>query len=172
MGRTLTLRGEITPFSQETPLNAEGIFQYESAGTKRAWKVTSWSMWPTDFGETQAWTEGTNPVHRFILTTDSGMQLFRDGLAASENRTIGWNFTTSTCGKNQQNLSPIYRRAELDPDHLVTGQLFISAAAFVESSDNALLSTWSYMVKLESRTITPAESIMQTLKGRGQDVAT
>ena len=169
MGRTLTLRGELDPFSAEIPLDPQEIFAYESAGQKRAWKVVEWHVWPTDFGPA-AWTWQTKPVHKFVLATDSGATAIN--LLASENRSIGWCYTTSDVGKEQENLSPIFRQIMLDPDHLVTGQLYISADAMVYSSDNSIQSTWSYMIKLESRTITSAESIMQSLKGRGQDVST
>lgn len=168
--RTLTLRGELAPFSAEIPLDPQQIFAYESAGQKRAWKVTSWSIWPTDFGDNGGWYYGSKPVHKFVLATDSGANALN--LLASENRAIGWTYITSDVGKTQTNLSPIFEDNMLDPDHLVTGQLFISADALVYSADNSLPSTWSYMIKLESRQISSAESIMQSLKGRGQDVTT
>lgn len=168
MGRILTLRGELSPFSAEIPLDPQQIFEYESAGQRRAWKVTSWSMWPTDFGDGEAWSYQTLPVHKFVLATDTGATAIN--LLASENRAIGWCSVTSSVGKDQLNLSPRYQDNELDPDHLVTGQLFIAADALCLAADNSKESTWSYMIKLESRQITSAESIFQTLKGRGQDV--
>ena len=170
MGRILTLRGELAPFSAEIPLDPQQIFAYESAGQNRAWKVTSWSIWPTDFGDGGGWTFTTKPVHKFVLATDTGATAIN--LLASENRSIGWTYIVSDIGKTQTNLSPYFEDVMLDPEHLVTGQLFISADALVTSADNSLPSTWSYMIKLESRSITSSESIMQSLKGRGQDVTT
>jgi len=170
MGRTLTLRGELTPFSAETPLQNQQIFAYESAGQKRAWKVTEWAVWPMNLGDGESWTFSTFIQHRFILATDTGPRPYAP--LASENRTIGWINYTSEVGKECLHFSPVYSEVKLDPDHLVTGQLFIGGDTLVKPADNDLESTWNYMIKLESRTITPAESIMQTLKGRGQDVAT
>ena len=168
MGRTLTLRGVLEPFSQEIPTYPEQIFEYESAGTDRAWKVIRWTMWPSDFGEGQPWTTGTNPILHHTLYTDSGANPVT--LPADENRSIGWHFWTSTIGKEMKCLSPLFKWTDLDPDHLVTGQLFIGSGICCHSADNALTSEWSYMIELESRKVSPAESIFQTLKGRGQDV--
>jgi hypothetical protein len=167
--RVLTLRGELDPFSAEEPLDPQQIFNYESAGQTRAWKVISWSIWPSDFGDGEAWSYQSHPVHKFTLATDEGATAIN--LNAEENRAIGWFYIRSEIGKDQLNLSPANDWYELDPDHLVTGRLFIAGDALVFPADNDLESKWSYMVKLEPRTVTPSESILQTLKGRGQDVS-
>ena len=167
--RTLTLRGVLEPFSQEIPTYPEQIFEYESAGTDRAWKVIRWTMWPSDFGAAQQWTGSTYPDVYHTLYTDSGANPL--SLPADENRAIGWSIWTSTIGKEMKCLSPLFKWTDLDPDHLVTGQLFIGSGICCHTSDNTLTSTWSYMIELESRKVSPAESIFQTLKGRGQDVS-
>jgi hypothetical protein len=168
-GRTLTLRGVLDPFSAEIPLDPQEIFRYESAGQTRAWKVVRFRLWPNDFGDGETWTYQSKPVAKFVLSTDSGDSA--SSLNADENRSIGWFSITHDVGKDQLNLSPIHEWWELDPDHLVTGVLYISGDMLVFPSDNSKDSTWSYLVELEPRTVSSAESILQTLKGRGQDVA-
>jgi hypothetical protein len=74
-------------------------------------------------------------------------------------------------GKDQACISPVHYRYILDPDHLVTGRLFIGQEACVSIHDNEKFTTWSYLIELEMRKVSSAESILQTLKGRGQDVA-
>jgi len=168
MGRLLTLRGVLDPLSQEIPAHPEVIFDYESAGTSRGWKVLRWEMWPCDFGEGQAWTSGTQPNFRHTLFLDDGAA--PNVLNAAENRAIGWIYHTCQVGKEQTCMSPFWSNGVLDPDHLVTGRLFIGASTCCVFADNALTSTWSYLIELEDRRITPAENIISTLKGRGQDI--
>jgi len=168
MGRTLTLRGILDPISAEIPLPPEQIFAFESAGTSRAWKVLRWSIWPSDFGEGQAWTFQDFVQTRFTLYTDDGAS--PQYLNADENRAIGWFWHTCTVGKEQTCISPLHQGWELDPDHLVTGQLFIGQKQCVLPEDNAFTTQWSYLIELEDRRVSAAENILQTLKGRGQDV--
>jgi len=168
--RRLTLRGVLEPLAQEILALPEQIFAFESAGTDRAWKVIRWSMWPSDFGESQQWTSSTYPEVHHTLYTDEGAN--PAALKADENRAIGWSVWTSIIGKEMKCFSPLFTWNELDPDHLVTGQLFIGSAICCHSADNALETTWSYMIEMESRKVSPTENILQTLKGRGQDVVT
>ena len=168
--RILTLRGVLDPVSMEIPVPIRKIFDYESAGSPdRAWKVRRWTIWPSDFGEGSGWTYQTFPNYRFGLYTDSGPTA--KDLNADENRAIGWLWITCEVGKDQACLSPNYRAVELDPDHLVTGRLFIGQKACTSIYDNSSTATWSYMIELEAMKVSSAESILQTLKGRGQDVA-
>lgn len=169
MGRTLTLRGVLDPVSAEIPLAPEQIFAYESAGTSRAWKVIRWSIWPSDFGEGQVWTFQDYVQNRFTLYTDDGGDPAE--LNAGESRAIGWFWHTAVVGKDQPCISPLHQGWELDPDHLVTGQLWIGQLQCTLPEDNDKTTQWSYLVELESRRVSPAESILQTLKGRGQDVS-
>lgn len=169
--RLLTLRGVLDPISAEIPLPPEKIFDFESAGSPdRAWKVIRWSIFPSDFGDGQAWTYQTFPQHRFTLYTDSGGT--PSTLNADENRAIAWFWHSSQPGKDQPCLTPLFQGWELDPDHLVTGRLFIGQHACTSVHDNTLTAQWSYLIELESRKVSSAESILQTLKGRGQDVLT
>ena len=168
--RILTLRGVLDPVSAEIPTHGEKIFDFESAGSPdRAWKVKRWTIWPSDFGDGQAWTYQTQPSFRFTLYTDSGGSPTE--LNADENRAIGWYYHVCEIGKDQTCLGPRSRQVVLDPDHLVTGRLFIGQFPCVVAADNTLESQWSYMVELEALKVSSAESILQTLKGRGQDVA-
>jgi hypothetical protein len=168
MTKVLTLRGVLDPFSAEIPLDPQEIFAYESAGSSRAWKVVSFQIWPSDFGDGEGWTFQTYPVAKFVLSTDTGDSA--QDLNADENRSIGWFHITNQVGKDQLNLSPIHEWWDLDPDHLVTGRLYLSADILVQPVDNSNQSSWSYLVKLEPRKVSSAENILQTLKGRGQDV--
>jgi hypothetical protein len=168
--RILSLRGVLDPVSAEIPLPPQKIFDFESAGSPdRAWKVLRFEIWPSDFGDGQGWTYQTFPSHKFTIYTDSGGN--PAVLNADENRAIGWAFTTSQCGKDQSCLSPVHERWILDPDHLVTGRVFIGQEACTAIHDTTSYSTWSYLIELEARKVSSAESILQTLKGRGQDVA-
>ena len=168
--RVLTLRGVLNPISMEEPLPPEKIFDFESAGSPdRAWKVRRWAIWPSDFGEGSVWSYQTFPSYRFTLYTDSGAG--PKWLNADENRAIGWLWITGEVGKDQACISPVHRGVELDPDHLVTGRLFIGQKACTSIHDTTSSSTHSYMIELESMKVSSAESILQTLKGRGQDVA-
>jgi len=168
--RVLSLRGVLDPISMEIPVPPQKIFDFESAGSPdRAWKVLRFEIWPSDFGDGQAWSYQTFPSHKFTLYTDSGGN--PAVLNADENRAIAWSYTTSGIGKDQACLSPIETRWILDPDHLVTGRLFIGQEACVSIYDDSKVSSWSYLIELDARKVSSAESILQTLKGRGQDVA-
>lgn len=173
MPKVLTLRGEIGPVSQEIPTPPELIFSFESAATSRAWQVVRWEMWSSDSGAGQAWNPEDCPSFWFNLATDVGttptLQL------ASDNRLIGWTqIQTRICGRIGQvkdSLSIEYSNNILDPDHLITGDLWLSAFTSCIAPNFDKDTNWSYLVELKPVKVTPARSILYALKGRGQSVS-
>ena len=59
----------------------------------------------------------------------------------------------------------------IDVDRLVTNQLYLSAIAYTASGDNPGTLALSYMVVLEEVKVSNSQSLLQQLKGIGQDIS-
>lgn len=171
MGRIHTLRGTISA-SRAVPIQFPHlIFDYASADQTRAWKVVDICfIQTTPLHAAPVLQKGSKQVHAFQLATDTG---FDDSvLDASENRTFAWETISCENGGDAapEVATPIFHLKCVDPDHLITDQLYLNYAAFTSAAENGIVWEWSYMIRLEAKKISSSESILQAIKGKGQEV--
>jgi len=169
MGRIHTLRGTIEA-SRAVPTDPQLIFDYASVDQTKAWKVIDICFLPKkQIYEAPGLNKGGVSAHTFQLATDLGFDT--EVLDASENRTFAWQ-TVSTRNSEQlpEILSPTYSMDCVDPDHLITDQLYLSYVPWTEANENGIVWEWSYVIRLEALKITSNESILQAVKGKGQQV--
>ena len=60
-------------------------------------------------------------------------------------------------------------RMLVDPDHLITKELYINFAN-TSDTDVSAVRHWGWLIVLEERKITPVQSVFQQIKGMGQDL--
>ena len=169
--KTLSLRGTISLTDSRTSLDNE-IFTFESPDRTTAWRITKAWFWPkTVLGNTSG-------DHQFVTTawlstdTMSGVE----EMDVNDNRACAWSYNGYYArGDNTDEFlvpmgSPLPEAGFIiDPNTVVTNQLFLSAVSYAEHAQ-AVVREYNYMVVLESMNISPTESILQQLKGIGQDV--
>ena len=187
MGKTMTLRGELDMQFGRSSTFGEArehqIFQYESPDRQRGWRVKYACVWVQEVYNTGAGDGRTIGVYSLATDTLGPVQI-TDGdtakewlgrMGASDNRTIGWNtqdyqqrdnvdadFIMPTGGMRPQ------CEFILDEDRILTNQLWIQSYGLTEETN--LSTKLNYYVVLEALKITPSESVLQQLKGMGQDV--
>ncbi len=170
--RTLSLRGTFE-LADHARIVDHQIFQYESPARNIGWRITGAWIWP----ETVA--ENTAGDHQATMTANlaTDTQGNPGGLmSVDDNRQCAWAYNAYYIRADGANefLNPIGlglpdQRFLIDPDTVVTNALYINAWMYSEAADSPER-TWNYMVTLESMSITPSESILQQLKGIGQDI--
>lgn len=169
--RKLSLRGKILmPDNQR--IQDVNLFDYVSPDRTIAWKVTGAWMWPHD-------VEGnTTGDHQFALTgaltTDTTGNW--DGMDVEDNREFAWIYTGYyiRADNTLEFLSPIgtpitHQRFLVDEETVITNSLYFSGKTLSEAFQ-VIQREWNYLITLESMTITEQESILQQLKGIGQDI--
>ena len=152
------------------------IFGYESPDRTRAWRVTGAFVWPQTREESGAVSGNVQGSWISVLSTDNfAAELNND--KADDNRQIGWGqhdyAIRNNAGATQDYLhgkNGLIPQAELliDPGHLVVQNLFLQMSSHTEGGTQTR--KWNYMIVLEKRTVIPAESILQQLKGTGQSL--
>ena len=169
MGRVHTLRGTIVS-SDEVLLPPQLIFDYASADQTRAWKVIDICFFPVSTKH-NALERSSMSAHNFQLATDLGFDQYR--LDASENRTFAWETITLDNSVTAPVLVSAFaaRTDCVDPDHLITDQLYLSYVPETVATESTIDFEWSYMIRLEAMKISTSESILQAIKGKGQDVS-
>ena len=176
MGRTFTLRGTYTVDDNALGTQTK-LLDYQSPDRRKAWKVKSAYMFPKD---TRA-EIGANDLQgtlSAILWTDlvnrgNGSKDFNDLVNVEDNRQCAWlqrQYLLRAGGTDFICANGAGMGAFLvDPDTVVTKELYIEACFTTESSTNPSR-TWNYIVELEEIKISSSESILQQLKGIGQDI--
>ena len=169
--RELSLRGTIT-LTDHARVVDERIFEYVSPDRTVAWKVTGAWMWPKTVQEnTVADVQGALTGS---LTTDTVGNWAE--MTVTDNREFGWIYTgfyVRSAGVNEC-LVPIgtpiaEMQFLLDPQTVITNDIFFSGQ-FLTEDTNSPVREWNYLITLESMRISEQESILQQLKGIGQDV--
>jgi hypothetical protein len=168
MGRIHTLRGTIES-SDEVLLPPQLIFDYASTDQSRAWKVIDICFFPVTTKHTGL-ERSAMSAHNFQLATDLGFNQLR--LDASENRTFAWETITLDNSVAAPVLVTAFaaQSACVDPDHLITDQLYLSYVPETVATESDVDFEWSYMIRLEAQKISSSESILQAIKGKGQEV--
>lgn len=187
-----TLRGTIPivlgTFTTYGESSLARIFQYQSPDQTRAWRVRYASVW---INETFTGTGGgdsrslvnvslctdslTADGEPSPVTTQATARAWQKVMSPEDNRTIAWvhqdyqnrdatsgDFILPTGGTTPQ--------AELiaDFERLVTNELWLAAFAVTEGSEVTL--DLAYYIELEQLKIKPEDSVLQILKGQGQDI--
>jgi len=187
-----TLRGMVTvDFGAPSTYGnstLERIFQYSSPDRTRGWRVRFAAVWlnetftGTGGGDSRAMlqtslctdsltADGTAPP----VTNQATARAWQRAMSPEDNRTIAWNvqdyhnrdatsadFTMPTGGMRPQ--------CEMiaDFERMVTSELWLSAFAVTDASTGDY--DVAYYIELEQVKITPAESVLQLIKGRAQDI--
>jgi len=182
-GKTLTLSGQIPrqQINQDLGQAPHTILEYSNVlDINKAWKVSTFRVWihEGDGGEL-ALTDDAYITLRAQLNTDEMPAINSMWNNAGENRALGWSNTL------YNSLAPGYRLGVyansgmgivnqsyfIHPDHLIQNKLIIACdAKGGQSTENAFF-TCNYIVYLEEYDITPTESIIFNIKGKGQDLS-
>jgi len=179
MGRTLTLRGSIEHIIQSPRSTEKLIFNYESPDRTKGWKVKGAWLWLSPLGNTI--TANCNPLIIGALGTDSildgGPGVSINKLAsADDNRLFGWTQIHYRGFDAQDYMvphasTPSDQSFLLDLNRIVTNELYLSVNGL---ANNGLTGPWTgtfnYMIALEEVKISPTQSILQQLKGIGQNI--
>ena len=186
MGRAMTLRGGFdmligrnTAYGGSTE---KRLFAYESMDRTRGWRVTYASVWiqelihGTGGGDSRAlaqWTLSTDTLGAVIISTAATAREWERRMGPSDNRTIAWGTADYQTRENTNADFLVANRIDspmrLDVDRLVTNELWVQAFGVTEGGADLTLQC-GYLIELEEVKITPSESVLQQLKGIGQDV--
>ncbi len=177
MGRILTLRGSV-----ETEFNFGSAVEkltmsYESPDRTKGWEVTGAWLW-IDTQSQNNITSNNNPVVIGCLSTDQLQAPVRTAhiTTADDNRTFGWTqihyrgFDTQDYYVPHASV-PSSQSFLIDRDRIVTNDLYL----YVECKVNGGVVTpapvkVNYLIVLEEKKITPSQSVLQQLKGIGQNI--
>lgn len=166
-----TIRGAVQLTAQE--ISNLLVFNYESADRTRAWIVRDAYIWVANPFQTN--NADTNAVLIGNLATDHGSYPRGKVCDPSDNRTIGW-FSKQYISRNGLNDFQVPNADTLaqndfliDRDRIVTNDLYLNTAYFDEQ-DTTIAPKIAWMVVLEEISISPSQSVLQQLKGVGQDI--
>jgi len=186
MGRAMTLRGSFdmligrnTAYGGSTE---ERLFAYESMDRTRGWRVTYASIWiqellhGTGGGDSRAlaqWTLSTDTLGAVVISTAATAREWERRMGPGDNRTIAWRTADYQTRENTnadflvENPGPT--AMILDVDRIVTNELWVQAFGVTEGGADLTLQC-GYVIELEEVKISPSESVLQQLKGIGQDI--
>lgn len=168
--RKLSLRGKLA-FSG---VGAQEIlvFENQSPDRTRAWKVTGFQIWiesnDSDF----------TPVHKtggeFVISGQMQTDKKRiiPTLDCADNRTFGWvrNLYRVSSDLGQVVNGEMNSMTVIDPEHILVDELFLQLSLSAGSDGENMEATICYLVLLEQVKVSEAESILQFVKGKSQDV--
>tara|TARA_R100000781_G_scaffold106559_1_gene70607 strand:- start:1324 stop:1863 length:540 start_codon:yes stop_codon:yes gene_type:complete len=174
--KTYTIRGTLTVADNaimDYPLN---ILTYSSPDRTKAWKIRKWWMWPKNVRAEIGSQDGQFQLNA-ALTTDSWLINDAETITdVSENRNCGWLSAGYSIrhGAGASDFLADQSRGDIpegiiDEDRLITDRLYIVAQTTSESGTSPSRE-WNYMVVVDAVKVTPLESVVQQLKGVGQDL--
>ena len=178
MGRDLTLRGTL-----ETEMNlgscGEAIaFVYESPDRSKGWRVKGAWLWLADIESQNTISANNNPVLFGALSTDQLPVPVRYSHISSveDNRLFGWTsihyrgFDANDYFVGHATV-PSDQSFLLDLDRIVTNELYVYAGIMANGGFVSPLPVKiNYLIALEEVKISPSQSILQQLKGIGQNI--
>ena len=174
-GRVFSMRGKFIGYDGATTSNVL-VFDYVSPDRSRAWRVDGAWIWPiTVRGDVGIdGVVGLNAILQTDQILDKPIRI-NEISDPTDNRVFAW-------AQNKYNIrdaeddfmvsdSGFLRDAQfvIDPDTLVTKELYLSCAMTSDSS----LSTereWGYLIVLREERVSSSESLFQQIKGMGQNV--
>lgn len=155
------------------------VFNYESPDRTKGWLVDSAYMWISEIQNFAGITADTNLLLYGNLATDTGSTGSPpQGIlttVATENRTIGW-YQKQYLARDTQNfyipnsVSLTGCDFLIDLERIVTNDLYINAGAFQDGGGDAVGIQISYYIVLREVDISPSQSLLQQLKGIGQNI--
>ncbi len=170
-----TLRGVITMDDNDGESFNNLIFNFESLNRKRAWRIKEAYLWPAT--ATTSVSADDQMMVQANLATDNIRANIDNVLNISDTRLFGFLYSQYLLREDGSAdfLVPNgfgIRDSQflLDPDTIVTNQLYLNARTDSDSVSSNLRK-WSYLIVMESLSISPEESILQQLKGIGQDIS-
>lgn len=166
-----TIRGAVQLTAQEVANLL--VFNYESPDRSKAWIVRDAYIWIAN--PFQANSADTNAVLIGNLATDTGTYPRGKVIDPSDNRTIGW-FSKQYISRNGLNDFQVPNADTLaqndfllDLDRVVTNDLYLNTA-YYDEADTTIAPKVAWMIVLEEISISPDQSVLQQLKGVGQDI--
>lgn len=174
-GEVKTIRGTLKDVGSLTVTDL--IFNYESPDRTRGWIVEGAWTWVADPFVTVS--SDSNGMILANLATDAMPNLNKEDIInPDDNRSIGWN-TKQYIVKNGAggakdfvvpNAIGIADMAFLlDLDRIITNDLHINAVYFDSASETQSVKL-GYMIVLREVSLSPSQSLLQQLKGIGQNV--
>lgn len=172
--QTMTLRGNVE-ITEGVGYEFHNIFEYANVlDIGKGWKIDGYRVWIQDYRlGTQSNDYSSASVETF-LSTDVNILSTMQG-NCQDNRQIAWgNYTMGLGSGDKATTSSVQGcRNEFvwtDPDHLIQDQLNLwtrfGAANVVEGQTRRL----NYIVYMRQYDISPAESIIQNIKSKAQDL--
>lgn len=167
-----TIRGTIQPDAYGDVVQ-ELVFNYESSDRTRGWMIEGAWMWIVDPKDVNI-SVTSNALLFGNLATDSNAYAFNKLIDPDDNRTVAWYAKQYLC-KNGGDLyipntfTMTDQTFLIDYDRIVTNDLYINAC-FLDENEIDLTPKIGYMIALKEISISPGQSLLQQLKGIGQDV--
>ena len=170
-----SLRGKVGVNDNSVTANHQ-IFDYVSPDRTRAWKVIEAYVWPVDWWGVTLADDGFM-ICVAALGTDTGKFNQNEIVDPTENRLFAWGQQTYNTREAAAatdfitpNSTPLgAMRMLIDPDHLVTKELYINFANTCDI-DVSAVREWGWLIVLEERKVSPSLSVFQQIKGMGQDI--
>ena len=166
-----TLRGTLSNVGQDNQQDL--ILSYDSPDRTKGWIVEDAWMWISNPFSTIS--NDSNLMLMGSLTTEFYPPANTAIQSPDDNRAIGW-MTKQYIGRNASvdfflpnAVSLTGCDFLLDLDRIVTNDLYINARAYDSSSTSVTVEV-GYMIVLRQVKLQPTESVLQQLKGVGQDI--
>lgn len=175
MGRTFSFRGKVLLADNSVTANHQ-IMDYVSPDRTKAWRVKEAYIWVVDWWGVSIGGTGFLSLAG-ALSTDTGKFNQNELTDPSENRMFAWAHQTYNHRNNNAlfvtpNATPLGRMNMLvDPDHMITKELYISVGSATDIDENALREI-GYLIIVEEEKVSPSTSVFQQIKGMGQDLDT
>ncbi|GAI75920.1 unnamed protein product [marine sediment metagenome] len=176
----LTLRGSFdTVVNGGFPNDPITILEYANVlDLKKAWKVEGYAVWPVNFRSGVNGATVTASLETFLSTDRNIIDATNVPIQnnAIDNRQIAWGSTLINLGAGDkamslQNQAIQNESFHIDPDHLIQDELNLYLRSASSSDFEGVVRRINYIVYLIEVEITPNESIIQNIKGKGQDLS-
>lgn len=177
-----TIRGAVEIDVNSRPVETL-IFNYESPDRTRGWEVDSAFIWISDVLSPTAITSDVNLNLVANLATDTGSAIpggsltvnLRGVTDCTDNRSIAWaqkqwlaRNTNDVYIPNAMSLTGCDFLVDLE--RIVTNELYLNAGIAQAGGGDVLNLRVCYMIVLKEISLSPTQSLLQQLKGIGQDV--
>ena len=178
--KRLTLRGSIdVTVNAGFTVNGSPILEYANVlDLKKAWKVEGYAVWPVDFRGGVSADKGHASLESFLATDRNIIDTAYVEIVnnAEDNRQFAWGNTLIHLDYATKALTTAGQAVQsehywVDPDHLIQDELNIYVSAAAGDNFEGIVKKINYIVYLREVEITPAESIVQNIKGKSQDLS-
>lgn len=173
-----TIRGSLEIDVGSRPVE-KLVFNYESQDRTRGWMIEGAWMWISDIISPADITADTNLNLYGNLASDTGSTgsppTQNQTTLADENRNLAWfqkQFLARDAGNFYIPNSVSLTGCDflIDFERIVTNDLYINAGALMAGGGDQEGLTVSYYIVLKEISVSPSQSLLQQLKGIGQNV--